>query len=230
MSTVAWFIILLLYIESVYGSNSSWTVPLFPDDSEEYNSDYSYDAFKQPELVNGRELITKPRFRIDSMDVPCVNTTMSFCEDVTNEAYPSEYVKTVLSNVNAQAYETYFNKTTTSAEDLQIRVLSATNDDFCDSVNRFIYPKLAKNVQSDWRFVINQPSYQQPVHVEICQKVKSRCSVASPNLITFCVQDYEIRPLLSIDIDGEIVTEYYEIPSSCKCQYKHKKIRGLRKQ
>lgn len=224
MSPVIWFIILILNIKSGYGLNASWTVPLFPEDSEENMNDYSYDDINGQHTSDDNESIQKTRFRINSMDVPCVNTTMSFCEDVTNEAYPTEYVEAVLAKVDSQAYENYFNKTT----QLKVRLLSV-HDDFCDSVNRLIYPKLAKNVQSDWRFVINQPSYQQPIHVEICQKTKSKCRVAFPNLVTSCVQSYEILPLLSIGEDGEIVSEYYEIPSSCKCQYKHKKLGAHRK-
>lgn len=238
MNTAAWLIILLLNIKIVCGLSAPRAIPLFPDESDENPDDSAYDEMNvlQPNdpLPNGHRSRQKPIFRIDSMAIPCqYNATMSFCEDVPNEVYPTKYVESVLANAGAQTYETYFNKTMPD-ESLKVRLLSAADDEdvpieLCNSVNRLIFPQLAKNVENKWHFIINQPNYQQPIYAEFCQPTRSKCHNAFPNHVASCIQQYKILPLLSVREDGEIISEYYKMPIFCKCQLKRKKNPKQRK-
>lgn len=219
MNTAVRLIILLLNIKIVCGLSAPRAIPLFPDESDENPDDSAYDEMNvlQPNdpLPNGHRSRQKPIFRIDSMAIPCqYNATMSFCEDVPNEVYPTKYVESVLANAGAQTYETYFNKTMPD-ESLKVRLLSAADDEdvpieLCNSVNRLIFPQLAKNV-------------------EFCQPTRSKCHNAFPNHVASCIQQYKILPLLSVREDGEIISEYYKMPIFYKCQLKRKKNPKQRK-
>lgn len=232
MNTAAWLIILLVNIKIVFGLDASRKLPQFPDESDENSEDFAYDSMNG-QFGNNRKPNKKPRFRIDSIDIPCqYNTTMSFCEDVPNEVYPQKYVETMLANANAQTYEIYFNKTMPD-ESFKVRLLSTDADgesiELCDSVSRRIFPQLAKNVENKWHFIINQPNYQQPIYAEFCQPTRSQCHDTFPTQMASCVQQYKILPLLSVREDGEIISEYYKMPVFCKCQLRRKKFTKQRR-
>lgn len=217
---------LLMCVEFVLGSRHV----LFPDDSQENLGDFLYGRRKHtPSRVKSVRPIAhhKRRFRIDATDLPCVNKTMIFCEEVANKAYPTKYVESVMSRSGTQIYENFFNKTIPN-ESLGIRLLSTDGPiELCDSIQRLIYPQLAMNVQRDWRFVINQPSYRQPIRVEICHKKNSKClfNESFPaGYVSSCVQKYAKVPLLSLGEDGQVTSYDYEFPSFCQCEIHLKKI------
>lgn len=218
MDVVFCIILLLLAVEIVPGSNVRQN-DLFPDESGENSDEFLYGKQqKSSKSITNRNNSLK--FRIESADIPCANKTTIFCEEVTNQAYPTKYLESVLVNTNAlQAYENYFNKPN---ETLGSRIRSdEPTFELCDSIKRFVYPQLAMNVQHDWHFIINQPRFQQPIRVEICQKKNTQClfNESLPNnFVSACVQKYTKVPLLSLGEDGEILTYDYEFPSSCQCQ------------
>lgn len=225
---------LLLAVETVFNANTPRAV-LFPDLSGENSDEFDYgdidisakskhshtNFIKSIHTTNKQML----KFRIDSTDVPCVNTTMFFCEEVTDQAYPKQYVETILANADAQTYENFFNKTQPN-ENLELRLAIDKPIELCESFKRIIHPQLAMNVQRKWHFVINQPSYQQAIHVEICRRKKSKClfdDTDSSNYVSSCVQKYTKMPLLSLGEDGQMVSYEYEFPAYCQCEIQRKK-------
>lgn len=230
MSIVFQIVVLQLAVGTIFGADTPRTVQ-FPDLSEENSEDFDYGNIDVSQTATKSKQMSaqigRINFRIDSTDVPCVNTTMFFCEEVTNQAYPKQYVESMLAKTDVQTYKNYFNKTLPT-ETLNVRLLS-TNDapiELCDSFKRVIYPQLAMSVQRQWHFVINQPSYQQPIHVEICRKKKSKCSFSEPpsiNYVAMCVQKYTKVPLLSLGEDGQMVSYEYEFPAFCQCEMQPKK-------
>lgn len=216
MDAVFWIVLLLLAVEIVLGSIVRRSV-LFPDGSQTFYGKQQKLSTVQTKksIPNLTQPNRKLKFRIDSTDIPCANVTTTFCEQVTNQAYPTKDLGSVLANIDAKTYENYFNKPN---ETIGLRIHS---DEPCPSIERFIHPQLAMNVQDDWRFIINQESYQQTIHVEICEKKNSECSFDKPlpnNFVTACVQRNTKVPLLSLGEDGEILTYTYEFPSFCQCK------------
>lgn len=194
----------------------------FPD---EYSEDYEYGEIQLPKVPDSS-------FHIDSAEHLCANSTMSFCEDVKNEAYPIKYTETILAKIDTQTYQKYFNKTT-SNETFTLRLLPIDKSaEQCDTIQSVIRPRLAKNDKHDWRFVINQPSFQQRVDVEICQNKNSKCKykVAFPDgFVSACTQIYRKTQLLSLSVDGELISYDYEFPSHCECKPHRKQNKTMKK-
>lgn len=227
MNIVLRILVLLLAVEIIFSADPSQRSVQFPDLSEENSEEFDYGDINLSQTA--AEISTKTEnvnFRIDSTDVPCVNTTMRFCEEVTNQAYPKKYVESMLAKIDAQTYKNFFNKTL-SNETVGLRLLSSDDSiEVCDSYKYIIHPKLALNVQRKWHYVINQPSYQQPILVEICRKKKSEClfsEKSSIDYISSCIQKYTKVPLLSLNEDGQIVSYDYEFPTYCQCKLQVKK-------
>lgn len=205
----------------------------FPSGSEESGETFAYnvlDLAKAESEIDGnfdKKPKPKPQFRIDAASVPCSNSSQRFCEEVSQHIYPSQHVKTMLTKT-ADQYTNFFNKI-------------ETRDDFpdsmslCDTYRRKIYPQMGMNVDSDWRFVINQAEYRQPIRVELCQKRSSQCAYSDsfpPGYESSCKQKYTKIPLLSLNDDGEISTFEYEFPTHCQCdlhRVKPKKSRPHRR-
>lgn len=219
--------VLLLAVRTILGADSSRTVQ-FPDSSDENFENFDYADVSERVAKSVRPTLDETygiKFRIDSTNVPCVNTTMFFCEEVANQAYPKQYVESMMAKTGAQTYKNYFNKTLPN-EMLGLRLLSANDTaiELCDSFKRIIQPQLAMSVQRQWHFIINQPSYQQPIAVEICQRKKSKCLLSEPQSEhTSCVQIYRKVPLLSLGEDGQMVSYDYEFPAYCQCKVPRKK-------
>lgn len=214
---------LILTVDDGIGSDAR-TV-FFPDDDNEVvlqNFDFSEQKQPKQSTNNNQDKIEENiKFRINSNDVPCENTSLPFCEELTNQAYPTKYVETILAKTDTQTYENYFNKTVSNDESLGIRISDDVPIELCRSFKRLIYPQLAMNVHNDWRFVIQSNQSRQPIRVEICQKKNSKClfSETFPNgYVSVCVQKNTKVPLLSLGENGELISYDYEFPSFCQCE------------
>lgn len=188
---------------------------VFPSDSEESN-----EVFWDIGMNNGKDEIgvnedikSKLQFRIDAAKVPCANSTVRFCEKVGQQLYPTQYVNSVLQK-SGDRYAEFFNK-------IEFR------DDFpeptinlCDTYTRIVYPEIAMNTDSDWRFVINTKDTRQQIRVELCQKRSSQCQFGESfpaGYVSSCTQKFGKIPLLSFDDNGNISVYEYEFPSHCQC-------------
>lgn len=226
MNCVIQIIVIISIVGKIIGLDESTEAGVrkvhFPD---EYSEDYEYGEIQLPKVPN-------LSFRIESAEHLCANSTMSFCEDVKNEAYPIEYTETILAKIDTQTYQKYFNKTI-SNETFTLRLLSIDKSaEQCDTIQSVIRPRLAKNDKHDWRFVINQPSFQQRVDVEICQNKNSKCKydVAFPDgFVSACTQIYRKTQLLSLSVDGELISYDYEFPSHCECKPHRKQNKTMKR-
>lgn len=233
MKTVFWMLILgmLQNVDYTYGSGTPSRIVLFPDDNdEEASQNFEFSKQKQPQQTTNLhdKSDEKMEFRIDSDDIPCVKTSLLFCEELTNRVYPTKYIEKILATADVQAYENYFNKTVPSDDSLDVRISDDVPIELCRSFKRLIYPQVAMNVQNDWRFVIQSNQSRQPIRVEICQKKNSKCifSETFPNgYVSACVQKNTKVPLLSLGENGELVSYDYEFPSFCQCElYYHRRF------
>lgn len=193
---------------------------LFPSDDSVENDDNLDNASLTTNTANASKHKLTPRlqFRIDSASVPCSNETIRFCERVGQNQYPTQHVKAILQK-NADRYASFFNNIT-------VRNNFPEPINLCDTYSRRIYPQIAMNIDSDWRFIINQPEYRQSIRVELCQKRSSQCKFSElfpPGFVSSCTQKFTKIPLLSLDDNGEIKQFDYEFPSHCQCDLQRKK-------
>lgn len=215
MRAVIWMLMfeLLLNINIAIALGPASKTVLFPEDDQQNQSHRN---------KNNQNL----KFRIDTNDIPCMNTTLSFCEELTNRAYPIGYVERILAKSDAQKYENYFNKTVSPDSLVSIRMTDDGPIELCNSFKRLIYPQLAMNIENDWRFVIQSSQSRQAIRVEICQKKRSKClfSESFPNgYVSSCVQKHTKVPLLSLGESGELISYDYKFPSYCQCELHRKK-------
>lgn len=197
---------------------------LFPSEDDDDTDDDQFSNYDSlginSEESESEQNTSKIKFRIDAANVPCTNSTIPFCEDVNQRLYPSQYVETVLQK-SPDLYTKFFNK-------LETRNDFTAPIDLCETYQRSIHPQLAMNVQNDWRFVINQPNYRQPIRVELCQKRTSKCQFSDSfpsGFVSSCTQKFTEIPLLSLDDDGEIQEFNYKFPSHCQCEMRKVKRR-----
>lgn len=161
------------------------------------------------------KLKSKKPFRIDFTNVPCSNESGGFCEEVSQHLDDAValHVKSVLKN-SSEHYTGLVNEI-------------AARDNFpkpfnpCATYTRLRFPKIARNVKSDWHFVINQPEYLQPVEVEICQKKLSQCpfsEIIPAKNVSTCTQKFRRISLWSLNDGGNITKYEYDFQSHCKCE------------
>lgn len=201
-------------------SQSPTAMPLkkvqFPkEDSDDNDDNFSYinvEPFSTTSDNFESKLMPKLQFRIDATTVPCSNQTIRFCEQIGENQYPMQHIKTVLME-NAERYSSFFNN-------INVRDDFPEPINLCDTYTRKIYPQIAMNIDSDWRFIINQPEHRQSIRVQLCQKRSSQCQFGEffpAGYVSSCTQKFTKIPLLSLDENGELKQFDYEFPSHCQC-------------
>lgn len=100
--------------------------------------------------------------RIDSP--PNCAKGYTFCENF--DPYPSDKIQTILeSNL---AYREFWGNDEVS----DVVERDGMEDNFvCPSLQRTIFPNIAKNKNSKWKYIVNQPEgdYKQGIRIETCQ-------------------------------------------------------------
>lgn len=90
----------------------------------------------------------------------------TFCEELDD--YPYQYVRRILNakNVHRDMFGI--------DEGLIEHRIGDFEDNFlCKSINRLVFPKAAKNINNEWKFIINQGSheeYVQGIRIETCDE------------------------------------------------------------
>merc|ERR550525_13240 len=88
---------------------------------------------------------------------------------------------------------------------------------------RYIFPKVARNVNGVNLFIVNTEEYKQGVSVVECHQdaVDSPCLYGGTEGIfpdaTVCKQKYARQNLLALSPDANLVFETFFIPSACVC-------------
>lgn len=151
---------------------------------------------------------------------PCADG-LTFCENF--EGYPYRQVKELLKE--NPTYKELFGE-----DEAPKTITNRLGDDkeefVCGSIERTIYPRIGKNKNNKWKYIINQgeeDGFVQGVRIETCRREGSPCNVIGdiPNgYRTFCKQKYIYRRMLSLNENGVQVPDTFLIPSACCCAYK----------
>ena len=92
----------------------------------------------------------------------------------------------------------------------------------CTSLQTFTYPKKGKTIKGEWKYIVNTEEYQQGITVHKCrgsegQSCKYNGAPGNFDWATQCKQNYKKHSFLSINLDGSIDFEDFEVPASCAC-------------
>jgi len=98
----------------------------------------------------------------------------------------------------------------------------------CVAHESFIYPKTAKNIAEEWRFVVNvedennsDDNFRQAVRIERCSREGESCDINTVRGIkTVCRQKYSEKKLVAISPEGEKYVDTFRLPSCCICYKK----------
>ncbi|XP_018564188.1 protein spaetzle-like [Anoplophora glabripennis] len=162
----------------------------------------------------------EPIRRIETTPNCAVSDT--FCENV--EFYPYQHVKTILQDLSTRSK--FFFGVDEELSDLKNRVDPDEGETFiCASVQRLIFPKIARNNKNEWKYVINQDKddgFVQGIRVESCRHHGSPCDLLEVPLgfKASCKQKYIYRRLLALNDEGNPVVDTFSLPSACCCSYK----------
>ncbi|XP_072387649.1 uncharacterized protein [Diabrotica undecimpunctata] len=149
---------------------------------------------------------------------PCAKGS-TFCEHFGE--YPHDLLKNILKehSVNKDLFGTDIVP--------QFEARDGSNDLFvCQSKVMTVFPKVAKNVNNDWRIIINQgekEGYIQGVVIETCMGKDRQCDILGDimdDFVTTCKQKYIYRRLLSLNDAGKPVQDTFRLPSACCCSYR----------
>jgi len=222
--------------------NSSVRHPLntpfvnFEQDSTEefgyYRRESSLSALRT--LHSGRPArFQRKETELDPM--PCDRNNQTFGQLCQAEKYPENDVRSLIrSSTTALKSPVHFKKLFEPPCDFETEVnsfrvgLSPSESPLCDSYQSYEFPKVARNVNGRWRYIINIDEYQQGVTVENCitNREDAPClyggAMGNFPEATVCRQRYTRHNLLAITADRRVAYETFLIPSACVCHIKDK--------
>lgn len=179
--------------------------------------DQADDIFKSTDLKEVANSVT-----------PCQDQD-SICDEAADD-YPEDSVKLILFRhklfANREYFQRLFGKPCILAkpEDLRTRLgFDLEESALCDTLETYIYPKKARNIQGVWKYVINTDGYRQGVSVHRCMKQvhKKPCTYAGSQgkipEATECRQMFSRQSLLSISLDGSVEYDSFAVPTACVC-------------
>ncbi|XP_064457027.1 uncharacterized protein LOC135367854 [Ornithodoros turicata] len=188
-------------------SNTSQLPVVFPGELRPRLNDYGLPNCAMTSGVNGRK--RRPE--------------ASYCDE--DETYPTEIVKSVLQKVNVDLSD----KTLLGRQPLNHE--ESIDQRVCATKRKTIYPKTAKNSDSEWLYVINDVEYAQAVTTEICAQEDSPCefvaSALPPGYTSACKQKFANRKLLAMHpTERKAYADNFPFPSCCVCYVRAPLIGG----
>merc|ERR1712141_331154 len=99
----------------------------------------------------------------------CSNGKDNYCEEEESDAfYPREAVLEALSSnneINPALFSQLFDK---NCKDLKPRFFDIDEEQLCSGIPKIIFPRQAKNLKDEWRYIVNIDNYTQSVEIEEC--------------------------------------------------------------
>jgi len=99
----------------------------------------------------------------------CTNGKDNYCEEVESDGfYPTEAVLEALSgnnDINPELFSQLFDK---NCKDLKTRFFDIDEEQLCSGIPKIIFPRQAKNLKDEWRYIVNIENYTQSVEIEEC--------------------------------------------------------------
>jgi len=166
--------------------------------------------------------------------VGCSNTQSTFCESTRD--YPENVARTLLLNnpaLSRKVFDQVFNGQCTS--NIATRGFAIDEEQLCSGTQQVIFPRKARNMDNQWRFVVNIDNFTQSIEVEECKEsfgfsqgsdddfgvcLYSGSEGNNPGL-TSCKQVYTEHKLLALTDVGQLEVDRFMLPSACACYIKN---------
>merc|ERR1712232_852186 len=99
----------------------------------------------------------------------CSNGRDNYCEETgSDSSYPTEAVLEALSGnneINPELFSQLFDQ---NCKDLKTRFFDIDEEQLCSGIPKIIFPRQAKNLKDEWRYIVNIENYTQSVEIEEC--------------------------------------------------------------
>merc|ERR1712232_261432 len=99
----------------------------------------------------------------------CSNGKGNYCEELESDGfYPTEAVLEALSgnnDINPELFSQLFDN---NCKDLKTRFFDIDEEQLCSGIPKIIFPRQAKNLKDEWRYIVNIENYTQSVEIEEC--------------------------------------------------------------
>jgi len=167
--------------------------------------------------------------------VPCDRNNQTFGNLCQSEKYPESYVRSSLRSSKSVLgspvhFKKLFELPCEYYDEPALRVgLSPTESPLCESYQSYVFPKVARNVYGQWRYIINIDEYQQGVTIEKCTREEDApCLYGGHHGLypeaTGCRQRYTRHNMLTITGDRTVAYETFLIPSACVCHIRDPQV------
>ncbi|XP_011695075.1 PREDICTED: uncharacterized protein LOC105454260 [Wasmannia auropunctata] len=145
----------------------------------------------------------------DNAELARCDKNQTFCEDVPN--YPQELVNEILAkNPNLLHY---------AFDDIGVSPQFDEEDLLCLSRVEIVHPKLAMNIQNQWKYILQAENFRQGARIEICVEPETKCRLIddiAEGYIASCKQNYIYLMFLAISGD-QARPDYFKLYSNCCC-------------
>merc|ERR1711953_478009 len=99
----------------------------------------------------------------------CSNGKDNYCEESQSDSsYPTKAVLEALSSnneINPALFSQLFDK---NCKDLKTRFFDIDEEQLCSGIPKIIFPRQAKNLKDEWRYIVNIENYTRSVEIEEC--------------------------------------------------------------
>lgn len=124
------------------------------------------------------------------------------------------------SNAVNLGYKEYFGNDVIPEGSVAERIDVNDENPLCPYEETVVYPKVAKNKEDKWLYVVNQEQFVQGVRIETCLNAGTSCQFAESfplGYTTSCRQKYILRKLVALNPEGQTQTDMFRLPSCCSC-------------
>ncbi|XP_018564202.1 protein spaetzle isoform X2 [Anoplophora glabripennis] len=182
----------------------------------------SFGGLSEQDIIfpDSFELIYEPIPRIDG--APKCADGSTFCENF--DSYPYLHLKDILRTHKIN--KDFFFGEDEMPPELEKRIGAEEETFVCGAVDRIIFPKIGKNKNKEWKYIVNQgreEGYVQGIRAETCRHQNAPCDIIGElpeGYRTSCKQKYIYRRLMSLNENGTPVPDTFQLPSACCCSYK----------
>jgi len=101
----------------------------------------------------------------------CSNGIDNYCDSdptQSDSSYPTQAVLEALASnneINPALFSQLFDK---NCKDLKTRFFDIDEEQLCSGIPKIIFPRQAKNLKDEWRYIVNIENYTQSVEIEEC--------------------------------------------------------------
>lgn len=183
------------------------------DDSDGGNLD---DTFEEQTTLTSLNEMSKPNTLEE-----CIKSGHQFCED-SSVKYTNEFIESILKKPENQMFMKFF-RDPNEVDDAPTRNRFGARPQgivvpLCDTMKSVTFPTYGRGYDGDYRAIINNANYRQPVHIEKCTSSEPNPIWKPKNHRLVCSQGYQTYQLLG-PADPDLNTfnlKTFEVPSHCK--------------